>query len=251
MGGFSIGYGISVSPRLAAFDPDALAYFTTAGITDNTAKTQINDFVKGIKSLGLWNSMVSWPLRSSQNIGTGTTAYSLGGLGVYNGTLNNNPTWATDGVNMETSTQNISTGLSLTQPFTIFAVFKTFASNGAGTTQRFYGPNLQGSLTKSAGSGLSAVVNASAGLTGTIFTSNPSTFYGTQIEYNAVNSTASVNGASKQTFSLGTANNSGLVIGDSVTRGAITSFVAAINTSSASLLYETYKSTLGQGLGLA
>lgn len=249
MGGFSIGYGISLKSR-RTFDGDAAAYFLTAGITDAEAKTQINGFVIGIKDLGLWGSMVSWPLRSSQNAGTGVTAYSLGGLGTYNGTLNNNPTWTNEGVNMETAQQNISTGLSLTQPFTIFAVFRTFGSNGAGTTQRFYGPNLQGALTKAAGSGATAVVNASAGITGSIFTSSPSTFYGTQIEYNATNSTASVNGGSKQTFSLGTGNNSGFVIGDSAARGSLASFVAAINTSSASLLYETYKTTLGQGLGL-
>lgn len=129
MGGFSIGYGISVSPRLAAFDPDALAYFTTAGITDNTAKIQINDFVVGIKDLGLWNSMVSWPLRSSQNAGTGTTAYSLGGLGTYNGTLVNSPTWQADGIRLTSaSSQRISlpnnsfgTG---TNPCSIFAIIK-------------------------------------------------------------------------------------------------------------------------------
>jgi len=107
MGGFSIGYGISVSPRLAAFDPDALAYFTTAGITDNTAKTQINDFVVGIKDLGLWSSMVSWPLRSSQNAGTGTIAYSLGGLGTFNGTLTSGPTWGSDGISFDGSDDRI------------------------------------------------------------------------------------------------------------------------------------------------
>lgn len=113
MGGFSIGYGISVSPRLAAFDPDALAYFTTAGITDNTAKTQINDFVVGIKDLGLWSSMVSWPLRSSQNAGTGTTAYSLGGLGTYNGTLFGSPIWNDDFTDFSSTSQYMSiTGLS-------------------------------------------------------------------------------------------------------------------------------------------
>ena len=58
----------------------------------------ISDFVKGIKSLGLWNSMVCWPLRSSQNAGSGTTARSLGGLGTFDGTLVNAPTWGANGV---------------------------------------------------------------------------------------------------------------------------------------------------------
>ena len=58
----------------------------------------ISDFVRGIKSLGLWNSMVCWPLRSSQNAGGGTTAFSLGGLGAFDGTLVNAPTWGANGV---------------------------------------------------------------------------------------------------------------------------------------------------------
>jgi hypothetical protein len=112
MGGFSIGYGIGISPRTAAFDADALAYFATAGITDSTAQIQINDFVKGIKDLGLWSSMVSWPLRSSQNAGTGTTAYSLGGLGTYNGTLTSGPTWSADGISFDGSNDYIETSFN-------------------------------------------------------------------------------------------------------------------------------------------
>jgi hypothetical protein len=92
-GGIRIG-GLGIS----GFDSDAAAYFERAGVTDATAKGQINAFVKGIKDLGLWSSIISWPLRSSQNRGTGTTAYSLGGFGTFNGTLTNGPTWSADGV---------------------------------------------------------------------------------------------------------------------------------------------------------
>jgi hypothetical protein len=42
--------------------------------------------------------MISWPLRSSQNPIAGSTVYSLGGLGTYNGTLNNNPTRTESGI---------------------------------------------------------------------------------------------------------------------------------------------------------
>ena len=51
----------------------------------------IVDFAQGIDRLGLWNSMVCWPLRASQNAQTGTTAFSLGGLGQFNGTLVGTP----------------------------------------------------------------------------------------------------------------------------------------------------------------
>jgi hypothetical protein len=79
----------------ASFDPDARAFVNTSGATDRAA---INYFVKGIKRLGLWDDMVCWPLRSAQNAGTGSTAYSLGGLGTFNGTLVNGPTWGANGV---------------------------------------------------------------------------------------------------------------------------------------------------------
>jgi hypothetical protein len=94
-----LGLGLRLgSGTFAGFDADAAAYFDRAGVTDATAKSQINAFVKGIKDLGLWSSIVSWPLRSSQNAGTGTTAYSLGGLATYNGTLLNSPTRVEDGI---------------------------------------------------------------------------------------------------------------------------------------------------------
>jgi hypothetical protein len=79
-------------------DTDAQAFITNSGATD---KEGIDQFVKGVKNLGLWNSMVCWPLRSSQNAGTGTTAFSLGGLGTFNGTLVNGPTWGVDGINFD------------------------------------------------------------------------------------------------------------------------------------------------------
>ena len=91
----------------ASFDSDARAFVNTSGATDRAA---INYFVKGIKRLGLWSSMVCWPLRSSQNAGTGSTAYSLGGLGTYNGTLVNGPTWGADGVLFNASNKYISLG---------------------------------------------------------------------------------------------------------------------------------------------
>jgi hypothetical protein len=59
---------------------------------------QINKFVIGAKKLGLWDSIVCWPMRSIHNAGTGSTVYSLGGLGTYNGTLINGPTWGRDGL---------------------------------------------------------------------------------------------------------------------------------------------------------
>jgi hypothetical protein len=78
-------------------DPDAAAFCARSGASDRAA---VSAFVRGVKDLGLWESMVCWPLRSEQNAGTGTTAYSLGGLGTFNGTLVDGPVWGVDGVDI-------------------------------------------------------------------------------------------------------------------------------------------------------
>ena len=117
-----LGLGAQINES-NSFDPDALRYFATAGVTDATGRSQINTFVRGIKSLGLYNNMVAWPLRSTQNAGTGTTAYSLGGLGVYNGTLTNGPTWGTSGVAFDGANDYIPTGFTGALPaFTVFSI---------------------------------------------------------------------------------------------------------------------------------
>jgi hypothetical protein len=114
----------------SSMDSNARAFCQVSGAQDRAA---INFFVKGIKNLGLYDDMVCWPLRSAQNAGTGSTAYSLGGLGTYNGTLVNGPTWGADGVAfIRTSTQHITTTLALSgsQNATFFASNSTDDDGG-------------------------------------------------------------------------------------------------------------------------
>jgi len=133
-GGIRIG-GLGIS----GYDADAAAYFERAGVTDATAKGQINAFVKGVKDLGLYNSMVSWPLRSAQNAGTGTTAYSLGGLGIFNGTLTNGPTWGADGIS-NAGTSYISLANAFPETRVMIQVHKlTDGSDLDGATMASYG----------------------------------------------------------------------------------------------------------------
>ena len=156
---FKLGLGLQgYTPSAIAFDSDAAAFFATAGVTDATAKTQINSFVKGIKDLGLWSSMVCWPLRSSQNAGTGTTAYSLGGLATYNGTLTNGPTWGTDGIIFDGTNDRIALANGAfgtgTSPASIFCILKTdstatkstpFSTGDGNTNAAVVGLNLNSS----------------------------------------------------------------------------------------------------------
>ena len=87
-----------------AVDADAQSFITTSGATDVEA---IDKFVKGVKALDLYNSMVCWPLRSTQNSGTGTTAFSLGGLGTFNGTLISGPAWTANGLTFDATNENV------------------------------------------------------------------------------------------------------------------------------------------------
>jgi hypothetical protein len=95
--------------RTYGLDVDTIAF--AARVKAGSGKTilpenlkQINKFVVGVKKLGLWNSMVCWPMRSIHNAGTATTVYSLGGLGTYNGTMVNSPTWGYNGIYIYGST---------------------------------------------------------------------------------------------------------------------------------------------------
>ena len=70
------------------------------------AGTDVNDvdnFIKGLKQLNLWQNIVCWPMRSIHNIGTGSRALSLGGYGPFDATLLNSATWSNDGVNRVTA----------------------------------------------------------------------------------------------------------------------------------------------------
>jgi hypothetical protein len=115
-------------------DRDAREFVQRAGVSDAGGRSQINEFVRGIKGLGLWDSMVCWPLRSTQNAGTGTTAYSLGGLGTFNGTLVNGPTWGADGLDhTAASSHTTRTPINLIDygptGFSLFTVAKLNVNN--------------------------------------------------------------------------------------------------------------------------
>ena len=45
---------ISIMPKAAAYDPDAQAFITAAGITDNTQKNAINQLVLDLKGYSIW-----------------------------------------------------------------------------------------------------------------------------------------------------------------------------------------------------
>jgi hypothetical protein len=68
----------------------------------------VSDFVKGLKILNLWGNIICWPSRANQNAGAGTTVYSLGNIGIYNGTMVNSPTWQDNGIAFTNTTQEVT-----------------------------------------------------------------------------------------------------------------------------------------------
>ena len=251
-----------------AYDADASTYFTTAGVTSTAGRQQISRFVTGIKDLGLWSSMVCWPLRSSQNAGTGTTAYSLGGLGTYDGTLTNGPTWGADGITLSSVLSqyiNISTSLASGQlnslAFGVGSVssvasgnrFFDFQDNSSATRRNpFLSYESFGSLTdfQLPNSGV-ATQQANVNLTeqlNTFFSVCGSKESGTMRL--SLNGISQVTSASK-TFNVGSGYNQARIA--NIFDGTVSfALLASTDFTSAQALslYTLYKTTLGAGLGL-
>jgi hypothetical protein len=256
-----------------AYDADASAYFTTAGVTNTAGRQQISRFVTGIKDLGLWSSMVCWPLRSSQNAGTGTTAYSLGGLATYNGTLLNSPTRVEDGIQSDVNNKTISHNGGRdfgTDSFTFGACLKVQTFALLTPFMGLYPPSatLAAYDANVSSSGILDVLirnNSTAGgnsrVTAGAFTADTfgfatatrnnnvlSTFLNSSSAGTSSSLASGVNFTRTDTQSFITSRQN-----DSATHGLSTvafAFLIKGQAISPSSLYTLYKTTLGQGLGL-
>jgi hypothetical protein len=252
-------------------DPDAADFCSRSGASDRAA---VSAFVRGVKDLGLYESMVCWPLRSSQNAGTGTTAYSLGGLGTFGGTLVNGPAWGANGIdNIDSliSTGHIRTSLNLNS-----AGFSnanaTFASVIATASTSNFGAAMAveeaGSFTQASGLIYTSSSNFAyylLGQTGSTGSIGPVSLTGLHVvAANAANNRLFINGGliatstpSRASFANGplyllagrTAGNAA----NYYLRGR-SAFAAAwskgLSASEVSNFYDLYKTTLGTGLGL-
>ena len=259
-----------------AYDADASTYFTTAGVTSTAGRQQISRFVTGIKDLGLWSSMVCWPLRSSQNAGTGTTAYSLGGLQTANATLVNGSAWTSNGTPFTTTQYANATISNPGQDLTLLLVAAGSGANFSAFPQ-FFG--VQGSATY-VNNQITMGDNAgSAGLIGLI-QANSASFQ------TSGNITSGLSGSTSFRFISGSAKTSTVLnikrldiasesSGTPVSAGTTTLTRMQLNgrwtgvqglgvemtcafcgviapniNSTESSFYTLYKTTLGQGLGL-
>jgi hypothetical protein len=251
-------------------DPDAAAFCARSGASDRAA---VSAFVRGVKDLGLWESMVCWPLRSSQNAGTGTTAYSLGGLGTFDGTLTNGPVWTADGITKANAIEQIDvtgTSAALREANSVFACFKSSADEVL--LQRVF--NCQGGTASSnywqTQIGTTDPVFANVFETRNSVNNNPTgvsiagrdllfNFWGAARGSTTTRQFANGSAGAEQT-GLSARNPTGTpnvdMIGTSGASGArgTLSFAIAltptISSGDMSALYTLYKSTFGTGLGL-
>ena len=247
-------YQTAVTPPSPSYDPDALAYVQASGATDID---NINAFVVGVKALGLYSSMVCWPLRSSQNAGTGSTAYSLGGLGTYNGTLVNGPTWGVDGITFAPSGANFLQITGMTSSFPFEQIFVCSQGSGSDAAPANYGTgggdatiSLNRFETTVGISGVSVNLNSVQ----SIFNIPNTTMFmkGRMESSTQLYVSANTSGETLMSPTSSTWGESRVVKGiqDRRAVGNTTAFWAIFKAASGSSLYALYKSTLGQGLSL-
>jgi hypothetical protein len=229
-----------------------------------SSRQLINSFVKQIKGFGLWSSIVCWPMRSSQNKGNGTTLYSLGGLGNYNGTLAGSvaPQWTSKGILNSGGGGMITTSLAVgfnQQISGVVAAQSTSTSGfgyltgnnsssenlywlnprtGFGSEFRYCGSNYGGSDTTDVTMSMWSVLCSALNKT-TVYKN--STLLGTA----AANATTPTSLALTSNLTLGRSN--GAFQGTQAFAFVINSRLSDANYTN---YYSIYKSTLGLGLQL-
>lgn len=109
-----------------SYDPDAAAFFARSGVTDETDRGVIEDFIIGLKAEELWDGLtVCWIGLSEYNAGSGTTVHELKSA-TNNGTLVNGAGWSSDGLTFGAATQAMTSPFAMTmnQSWTAVAVVK-------------------------------------------------------------------------------------------------------------------------------
>jgi len=86
-------------------DSDILSFANASGAIQVVDLVKLENLVAYLKSQSLWDYARFYPMKSAQNAGSGSTVYGLGGLTSNNMTLVNSPTWGSDGVTFNGSTQ--------------------------------------------------------------------------------------------------------------------------------------------------
>ena len=241
---------------------DVQGYLNVCNITSATPRKQIRDFSAGVNDLGLWNSMVCWPLRSTQNYGSGDTVFSLGGFGTFNGTRVGGPTWGADGIAFDGSKLMTTSGLvhnpSTTSSSLVAVVSSSEVANVVVIVEMFNGVAAGIRLRRDDSRyGISTVSSiATQAVTSISGSATAGAFAFTAGSFSPAQQFAVANGSqsSVATTTLGNANTISFQLGLAAANFNGTNAFAAYFGSTAltfaqtQLLRTLYKDTLGQGL---
>jgi hypothetical protein len=224
----------------------------------------IVDFAQGIDQLGLWNSMVCWPMRASQNAGSGLTAFSLGGLGQFNGTLAGSvaPSWTPNGVLNSGGGGQINT--TITQAYNAQSIgvvgaqssptsgFSYFGGTNASSEALYWMNPRSGFGGEFRYSGSNIFVGDTSDVTFSLWSTLGSVgSQTTAYKNNVLIGTATPNAVTPTSTTLAT----GLTLGRSNgvfqgTQAFVFVLSVRLSPSDYVLLYTLYRQTLGLGLGL-
>lgn len=245
-------------------NPIARAYFdrVKAAGGDVFDKTNVNNFINGFCVIVPPQFWICWLLRSTQNVGTGTRGLSVGGFD-YNGattdaTLTGRPIWTNNGILMTGTMQVLFPVKTLTSDsFGMFAVINTLAAGdvflsdgGANYNVVSWGGNFNLSIMSFDG-GTNGVGNGtrpinSFGMLGVTWTRNTTNGF---VGYNNGNIAGQKNSANTP---AAFGNSYRLQAGGGTNISPFVLNFIKYNPSSYQIkaIYDLYKSTVGQGLGL-
>jgi len=101
---------ISNQPHLLATQE----FINGCNIQSETARKQLFDFSTGIYSMGIWNNILFYTTRSSQNksLGASDFVFAQGGLSRDHGLMVAGPTWGADGI-----TTSVATGSHISSAY--------------------------------------------------------------------------------------------------------------------------------------
>jgi hypothetical protein len=268
-----------ITNRTYGMDADVISYNARIIAGGNQSLSmqslrQLNQFVISIKKMNLWHNMVCWPLRANQNAGSGTIAYSLGGLIRPNGTLTNGPIWKNNGIVFD----GINNYIAISNFTTSFLGTIFYSANHLSMTSSSPTPTSQKAMNFN-GIEIGKAEGASFGVEATVLlspypTAGRSTTisgFGAGIQYTAagvfnpsassmarfynggsknLNSSASYPAFSQSTTNIGTRSFSAINSPFNGTISIAIYFNAALSDADIASINFFYKTTLGQDLGL-
>lgn len=243
-------------------DTDGDAYLARAGVTNPLGRCEVLWFTRGMKALGLWQNMVAWAMRSYQNVGTGSTVYSIGGLGVLNGTMVNSPMWSVDGIVNNANSWISSSSTTYRNNHTILTVIR---HNSSSISQRNtnYGPDGSRTMTQTD----AVVINSNVTGSNTWYSYNSNQLSLSAFSMLGYSQTNAALLDATYNSSSTTASNSPVSVSSGATTsvqwfsqssgfgvigvGAVGIFInRETSRSERTNIYNLYKSTLGSNLGL-